>query len=68
MYKLSERILVVGGGLVGVEMAGELATDYEDKKIILITRNNELVESASSPSLPTATRSTQSRETLSSES
>ncbi len=36
-------------------MAGELATDYDDKKIILITRNNELVESASSSSLSTAT-------------
>ena len=35
--QLAKRILVIGGGAVGVELAGELATDYADKHVTLIT-------------------------------
>lgn len=32
--KNAQRVLIVGGGSVGVETAGELATDYSNKKVI----------------------------------
>lgn len=31
--KESRRVLVIGGGATGVELAGELATDYPEKKV-----------------------------------
>ena len=41
--KKSKEILIVGGGIVGVELAGEIATKYKDKKITLIHRNIRLI-------------------------
>ena len=32
--KRAKSIVVVGGGAVGVEMAGEIATDYPDQKTV----------------------------------
>ncbi len=40
----SKKIFVVGGGLVGVELASELATHYNDKKIFLIHSTSNLME------------------------
>ncbi|KAJ3188138.1 Apoptosis-inducing factor 2 [Gaertneriomyces sp. JEL0708] len=34
--KQSENILVIGGGPVGVEIAGEIATDYPTRKVTLV--------------------------------
>lgn len=45
--KNADRILVVGGGSVGVEMAGELANDYPNKKITLISSTENLLPSMS---------------------
>lgn len=41
-----KRILVVGGGPVGVETAAEFATDHPNKKITLITSSDRLVSYA----------------------
>ena len=40
----SNRIVIVGGGLVGVELATELATHYNDKKISIISAGPKLLE------------------------
>jgi apoptosis-inducing factor 2 len=40
----SNRICVVGGGVVGVELAAELATHYKNKKICLIHSHSRLIE------------------------
>jgi len=32
----SNRIVVIGGGAVGVELVGELASDYPNKKVTLM--------------------------------
>ena len=39
----SDEIVIVGGGPVGVEMAGEIVDRYTDKKIHLIHSGNHLV-------------------------
>ena len=41
--KNAKKILVVGGGAVGVEVAGEFATDCKDKTITLITSADRLL-------------------------
>eukprot|EP01133_Synstelium_polycarpum_P005677 gene5677-6557_t len=38
-------VLVVGGGAVGVEMAGEVATDFPGKKVTLVHSGDRLVHS-----------------------
>jgi NADH dehydrogenase FAD-containing subunit len=38
-----DRILIVGGGLVGVELAGEIIDKYSDKDICLIQKSDRLV-------------------------
>jgi apoptosis-inducing factor 2 len=45
--KLANRILIVGGGAVGVELAGEFKTDFPNKKVTIITNGNELVPNVS---------------------
>ncbi|MDO8660682.1 MAG: FAD-dependent oxidoreductase [Candidatus Woesearchaeota archaeon] len=40
---ISKSVVIVGGGLVGVEVAGELCTKT-DKKVILIEPNNRLLQ------------------------
>ena len=41
----SERIAIVGGGAVGVEIAAELATDYPEKEVLLFHPNQDLIQS-----------------------
>ena len=45
--KEAQRVLVIGGGSVGVELAGELATDYPNKEITLISSNTRLLATMS---------------------
>lgn len=40
----SESILIVGGGLVGVELAGEIVVSYPKKKLTLATSGDRLLE------------------------
>jgi NADH dehydrogenase FAD-containing subunit len=40
----AKKIVVVGGGLVGVELAAELAEAYRDKKISLVHPKDEILE------------------------
>ncbi len=42
--KNSQKILIVGGGLIGVEVAGEIATEYPEKKVIIVHSKNRLIE------------------------
>uniref|UniRef100_H2YKV7 Ferroptosis suppressor protein 1 n=1 Tax=Ciona savignyi TaxID=51511 RepID=H2YKV7_CIOSA len=39
----AKNIVVVGGGAVGVEMAGEIAGDYPDKKVTVIHNSDVLI-------------------------
>nr|XP_002126981.1 apoptosis-inducing factor 2-like [Ciona intestinalis] len=41
----SRRIVLVGGGAVGVELAGEIKTDYPDKSVTIVSSTNYLVSS-----------------------
>lgn len=41
--KESREILIIGGGLVGIELAAEIATHYKDKKITIIHSHNRLI-------------------------
>ncbi|KAJ1656528.1 hypothetical protein IWQ61_003906 [Dispira simplex] len=36
------RILIIGGGPVGVELAGEIATEYPEKRVILVHNQSKL--------------------------
>ncbi len=40
----AKNILIIGGGLVGVELAAEICTHYKDKKITMIHAKNKLIE------------------------
>nr|GEV39262.1 apoptosis-inducing factor homolog A-like [Tanacetum cinerariifolium] len=40
----SESMLIVGGGPTGVELAGEIATDFPGKKVTLVHRGTKLLE------------------------
>ncbi|KAF3327445.1 Apoptosis-inducing factor 2 [Carex littledalei] len=40
----SQSILIIGGGPVGVELAGEIATDYPSKKVTLVHKGSRLLE------------------------
>ncbi|MEK6846979.1 MAG: FAD-dependent oxidoreductase [Nanoarchaeota archaeon] len=42
--KKSRRIAIVGGGIVGVELAAELATHYKGKELFLIHSHPKLME------------------------
>ncbi|KAG9143206.1 hypothetical protein Leryth_010137 [Lithospermum erythrorhizon] len=42
--KSANSILIVGGGPVGVELAGEIAVDFPGKKITLVHRGGRLLE------------------------
>jgi apoptosis-inducing factor 2 len=39
----SKKILVVGGGLVGVELSGEILSEYPDKEVTLMHSGSELI-------------------------
>jgi apoptosis-inducing factor 2 len=45
--KSANKILIVGGGAVGVELAGELKTDFPNKNVTIVTNGNRLVPSMS---------------------
>jgi NADH dehydrogenase FAD-containing subunit len=40
----AETVLIIGGGPVGVELAGEIATDFPNKKVTLVHGGERLVE------------------------
>lgn len=40
----SQEVLIVGGGLVGVELAAEIASHYKGKKITIIHAKEKLIE------------------------
>ncbi len=42
--KEAKEILIIGGGLVGVELAAEISTTFSDKKITIIHSHPELLE------------------------
>ncbi|KAG9137285.1 hypothetical protein Leryth_014914 [Lithospermum erythrorhizon] len=42
--KSASSILIVGGGPVGVELAGEISVDFPDKKVTLVHRGSRLLE------------------------
>jgi len=42
--KKSESILIIGGGLVGVELAAEIIEKYPIKKVTIVHSKNELIE------------------------
>lgn len=42
--KSSNSILIIGGGPTGVELAGEIATDFPGKKITLVHKGQRLLE------------------------
>nr|XP_006821455.1 PREDICTED: apoptosis-inducing factor 2-like [Saccoglossus kowalevskii] len=39
----AKSIVIIGGGAVGVELAGEIATDYKDKQVTIIHPHHFLV-------------------------
>ena len=40
----SNRIVVIGGGAVGVELVGELASDYPNKKVTLVLNREQILD------------------------
>lgn len=42
--KSANSILIIGGGPTGVELAGEIAVDFPDKKVKLVHRGSRLLE------------------------
>lgn len=40
----SEKIVVIGGGAVGVELVGELAADYPNKKVTLMHNREQILD------------------------
>ncbi|RDY08003.1 Apoptosis-inducing factor-like A [Mucuna pruriens] len=42
--KSAHSILIIGGGPTGVELAGEIAVDFPDKKITLVHKGSRLLE------------------------
>lgn len=42
--KSAHSILIVGGGPTGVELAGEIAVDFPDKRVTLVHRGSRLLE------------------------
>eukprot|EP00057_Strongylocentrotus_purpuratus_P001259 XP_001197537.2 PREDICTED: apoptosis-inducing factor 2 [Strongylocentrotus purpuratus] len=51
--KAAQRITVIGGGASGVELAGEIATDFPQKDVTLIHSRETLLEPAVRPKLRT---------------
>ncbi|KAI9074423.1 hypothetical protein K1719_043617 [Acacia pycnantha] len=42
--KSANSVLIIGGGPTGVELAGEIAVDFPDKKVTLVHKGSRLVE------------------------
>ncbi|KAJ3042112.1 hypothetical protein HDV00_008194 [Rhizophlyctis rosea] len=51
--KKSSHIVIIGGGLVGCELAGEIAVEYPDKKVTIIQAAKTLAPGPSSTKLKT---------------
>ncbi|CAG8784738.1 3134_t:CDS:2, partial [Acaulospora morrowiae] len=49
--KDAKRILIIGGGPVGIELAGEIATNYQDKQITLVHSDTGLLNSKFPPKI-----------------
>ncbi|KAJ1830394.1 hypothetical protein IWW55_000573 [Coemansia sp. RSA 2706] len=49
--KQANRVLVIGGGAVGVEMAGEIATEYPGKSVTLVHSRGRLLPENFKPGL-----------------
>ena len=49
--KAAESILVIGGGAVGCEMAGELKTHHPQKNVMLLDSHSELVSTQQVPNI-----------------
>lgn len=47
----AQKILIIGGGLVGVELAGEIVGKYRDKEIVLVHSGETLIERNHSKSI-----------------
>jgi NADH dehydrogenase FAD-containing subunit len=43
----AETVLIIGGGPVGVELAGEIATDFPNKKVLYSRKSTYSYGSAS---------------------
>ncbi|KAJ1977145.1 hypothetical protein H4R34_003701 [Dimargaris verticillata] len=41
--KQAQRVLIIGGGAVGVELAGEIASEYPDKTVTLVQAKHQLL-------------------------
>lgn len=52
----ADRILIIGGGSVGIEMAGELKSFYPNKKIMLLDGNTQLLTKQNVPKLRVAAK------------
>lgn len=44
----AKKIVIVGGGLVGVELAGEISTFYKDKEVTIVHSKSKLISRNSS--------------------
>ncbi|OVA07141.1 FAD-dependent pyridine nucleotide-disulfide oxidoreductase [Macleaya cordata] len=42
--KSANSVLIVGGGSTGVELAGEIAVDFPEKKVTLVHKNSRLLD------------------------
>ncbi|GAB4824623.1 hypothetical protein Ancab_007496 [Ancistrocladus abbreviatus] len=42
--KAAQSVLIIGGGPTGVELAGEIAVDYPDKRVTLLHKGHRLLE------------------------
>jgi len=42
-FKSAEDVVIVGGGAVGIELAGELRDEYPNKKITIVQGNDQLL-------------------------
>ncbi|XP_078614183.1 ferroptosis suppressor protein 1-like [Branchiostoma floridae x Branchiostoma japonicum] len=48
LVQAAKKIVIIGGGAVGTEIAAEIATDYKDKEVTLIHNRDILVNGESS--------------------
>lgn len=40
----SEKVVIIGGGPVGVELAGEIAADFPQKSVTIIHSRDQLID------------------------
>ena len=53
---VAKKVLIIGGGLVGVELAGEISTFYPDKKITIVHNMNKLIQRNNTGAIDYATK------------